>query len=35
MVVPLDEYAVQQLEEFDGKKVKSTTKEGLILATKM
>ena len=26
---PLDECAVQQLKEFDGKKVKSCTKEGL------
>merc|ERR1711959_765834 len=29
MVDPIDEYGVQQLEEFDGKKLKSTTKEGL------
>merc|ERR1712062_542432 len=29
MVDPIDEYAVQQLTEFDGKKLKSTTKEGL------
>merc|ERR1711935_1147953 len=29
MVGPVDEYAVQQLKEFDGKKLKSTTKEGL------
>merc|ERR1712072_1350655 len=31
MVDPVDEYAVQQLKEFDGKKLKSTTKEGLEL----
>merc|ERR1711966_15913 len=29
MVDAVDEYAVQQLKEFDGKKLKSTTKEGL------
>merc|ERR1712183_39838 len=29
MVDTVDEYAVQQLKEFDGKKLKSTTKEGL------
>merc|ERR1719331_776516 len=29
MVDPIDEYGVQQLKEFDGKKLKSTTKEGL------
>merc|ERR1711990_359543 len=29
MVDPVDEYAVQQLKEYDGKKLKSTTKEGL------
>ena len=29
MVDPVDEHAVQQLKEFDGKKLKSTTKEGL------
>ena len=28
MVGPVDEYAVQQLMEFDWKKLKSTTKEG-------
>ena len=29
MVDLIDEYGVQQLEEFDGKKSKSATKEGL------
>merc|ERR1719231_506361 len=29
MVDPVDEYSVQQLKEYDGKKLKSTTKEGL------
>ena len=29
MVDPVDDYAMQQLKEFDGKKLKSTTKEGL------
>ena len=29
MIDPVDEYSVQQLKEFDGKKLKSTTKEGL------
>merc|ERR1711936_1039019 len=29
MVDPIDEYTVQQLKEFDGKKLKSVTKEGL------
>merc|ERR1711871_1248694 len=32
MVDPVDEYAVRQLKEFDGKKLKSTTKEGLDIA---
>merc|ERR1712225_41149 len=32
MVDPIDEYCVQQLKEFDGKKLKSTTKEGLDIA---
>merc|ERR1719262_1526890 len=31
MVDPVDEYAVQQVKEFDGKKLKSVTKEGLDL----
>merc|ERR1711904_311251 len=31
MVDPIDEYCVQQLKEFDGKRLKSTTKEGLDL----
>ena len=29
MVDPIDVYTVQQLKKFDGKKLKSTTKEGL------
>merc|ERR1711943_140157 len=32
MTDPVDEYAVQQLKEYDGKKLKSTTKEGLDIA---
>lgn len=32
MVDPIDEYAVQQLKEFDGKKLKSCAKEGLEIA---
>ena len=35
MVDPVDEYVVQQLNEFDGKKLKSTTKEGLAFAMRM
>merc|ERR1712036_102380 len=31
MVDPIDEHGVQQLKEFEGKKLKSTTKEGLEL----
>jgi molecular chaperone HtpG len=31
MVDPIDEYSVQQLKEYDGKKLKSCTKEGLEL----
>jgi len=33
MCDPIDEYAVQQLKEYDGKKLKSVTKEGLDLDT--
>merc|ERR1739846_194104 len=29
MVDPIDEYAVQQLKEYDGKKLPSATKEGM------
>merc|ERR1712150_414568 len=32
MVDPIDEYAVQQMKEYDGKKLLSATKEGLELA---
>merc|ERR1712017_60476 len=32
MIDPIDEYAVQQLKEYDGKKLISATKEGLDLA---
>jgi molecular chaperone HtpG len=33
MVDPIDEYVIQQLKEFDGKKLKNCTKEGLDLET--
>merc|ERR1712118_400848 len=33
MVDPIDEYCVQQLKDYDGKKLKSVTKEGLDLDT--
>merc|ERR1719460_3312334 len=33
MVDPIDEYCVQQLKEYDGKKLKSVSKEGLDLDT--
>merc|ERR1712080_701411 len=33
MVDPIDEYAVQQLKEYDGKNLKAVTKEGLDLDT--
>jgi len=33
MIDPIDEYVIQQLKEFDGKKLKSCTKEGLDLDT--
>merc|ERR1719298_126973 len=32
MVDPIDEYCVQQLKEYDGKKLVSVTKEGLVIA---
>merc|ERR1712070_417420 len=34
MVDPIDEYCVQQLKEYDGKKLVSVTKEGLILRSR-
>merc|ERR1712080_326490 len=33
MVDPIDEYCVQQLKEYDGKKLSSVTKEGLDIST--
>merc|ERR1711988_493413 len=33
MIDPIDEYCVQQLKEYDGKKLKAVTKEGLDLDT--
>jgi len=33
MIDPIDEYCVQQMKEYDGKKLKSVTKEGLDLDT--
>merc|ERR1712167_431391 len=33
MVDPIDEYCVQQLKEYDGKKLKAVTKEGLDIDT--
>jgi len=31
MIDPIDEYVIQQLKDFDGKKLKNCTKEGLDL----
>jgi len=31
MIDPIDEYVIQQLKEFDGKKLKNCSKEGLDL----